>query len=105
MRLRNANGLTGKQLADKANITQGAISLIENGQRTPTLPTLSKILKALDADFVDIFGHDSGPIDFESRIMRHQFRTIQKILNESRPKKGKREKRHAFKQLHKLLAA
>jgi transcriptional regulator with XRE-family HTH domain len=104
-RLRIANGFTGEQLADKAKITQGSVSLIETGRRMPTLPTLSKILKALDADFADIFGPESGVIDFSGRIIRDQLKTARQILNESRPKKGRPEKRKAFKQLHRLLAA
>jgi transcriptional regulator with XRE-family HTH domain len=39
--------LTQAQLAEKAGVTQGAISMIERGERVPSLDVLVKIADAL----------------------------------------------------------
>mgnify|MGYP002682484510 FL=1 len=48
-RLRIKEGLTQKELAEKAGTQQSAIARIENGMTMPTLTTLRKIGKALNA--------------------------------------------------------
>jgi transcriptional regulator with XRE-family HTH domain len=45
---RTIAGLSQKQLAKKARIDAGHISLIEKGKRKPTLRTLERLIKALD---------------------------------------------------------
>ena len=41
-------GLSQEQFANKIGVTQGAISMIENGERTPSLEMITKIATALN---------------------------------------------------------
>ncbi len=43
---RDISGLTQAQLADRAGVTQQAISAYETGRTEPTLPTLTRLLRA-----------------------------------------------------------
>ena len=52
--LRHLRGLTASALAERAGITKGMLSQYERGKVLPKLPTLSRILQALDADLVDL---------------------------------------------------
>ena len=47
---REASGLTQRELAVKAGLNINTIGRIERKRIAPTLPTLSKIAKALDID-------------------------------------------------------
>ena len=47
LELRHAKGLTHKQVADKAGISEAAISLYERGLRKPTILTAYKLAEAL----------------------------------------------------------
>ena len=42
--LRNKNGLTQKELADRTELTKGYISQVEHGQAIPSIMTLLDIL-------------------------------------------------------------
>ena len=42
-RFRNEHNLTQKELADKLNVSQGTISMIENGDRNPSVDLLLRI--------------------------------------------------------------
>lgn len=46
--LREAKGLTQKQLADAANISQRTVSHIEQGRNEPTLSTAASLARVLD---------------------------------------------------------
>lgn len=47
---RRAAELTQAELADRSGVTQGHISQIEKGERSPGLPTLRKLRDALGLD-------------------------------------------------------
>ena len=47
-RLREAMGVTQEELATAAGISQGAISMIENGTRKPSYDVLLKVAVKLD---------------------------------------------------------
>ena len=53
--LRNMRGWPQKQLAAQAAITKSMLSSYETGKQTPNLATIGKILKALGADFCDVY--------------------------------------------------
>lgn len=59
-RLRRERGMLCKQLAPRAGITRSMLSRYELGRQHPTLPTLVKILRALDCSAED-FGKRLGP--------------------------------------------
>lgn len=53
---RKQKGITLKELSDKSGISQGYISLLENGGRkNPSFNTLIKICKVLDMDISFLF--------------------------------------------------
>ena len=53
--LRKVKGWTQDDLAEKANLEQTAVSLIENGRANPTVETLETIAICLGVRFVDLF--------------------------------------------------
>jgi ribosome-binding protein aMBF1 (putative translation factor) len=48
--LREARGLSQRELAERVGTTQSAIARLEGGNISPSLPTLDKIAEALDAE-------------------------------------------------------
>lgn len=48
--LREARGLSQRELAERVGTTQSAIARLEGGNVSPSLPTLDKIAEALDAE-------------------------------------------------------
>ena len=58
---RQRSGLNQAQLAQKAEITPAAVSQIENGLRTPSIPVLQKIAKVLGVSMDYLSGSTSKP--------------------------------------------
>jgi transcriptional regulator with XRE-family HTH domain len=54
-RLRQDKNWTQGELGDKADVKQGAISLIENGRANPTMLMLENIAEALGVEFEQLF--------------------------------------------------
>ena len=57
--LRISNGLTQRELGERVNVTKVSICCYENGTRVPTLDTLTKLGKILDADVDYLLGYDN----------------------------------------------
>ena len=57
--LRISNGLTQRELGERVNVTKVSNCCYENGTRTPTLDTLTKLGKVLDVDVDYLLGYDS----------------------------------------------
>lgn len=53
--LREKRGLSQRELAERLGTTQSAIARLEAGNVSPSLPTLDKIAKALEAELVVSF--------------------------------------------------
>ncbi len=53
--LRKKDNLTISDIANRASVTAGLISRIENGRTIPSLPVLLKIISALEAEVADFF--------------------------------------------------
>jgi len=45
---RRFRGLTQRELAERAGVTQATISLLESKNQIPQIPTIQKLAKALD---------------------------------------------------------
>jgi transcriptional regulator with XRE-family HTH domain len=58
--LRQHNGLTMRDLAEKSGVSRRILSYIELGQGNPSLVTISKIARALDTDFASLAYSRSG---------------------------------------------
>ena len=59
--LRLASDLTQTELADRANLTKGFISQIENDQCSISVDSLADILEALSVTFQEFFSDKSDP--------------------------------------------
>lgn len=53
--VRIAKGYSSEKLAEKSGVSSSAINYIENGKRSPSLDTLSKLAKALDCRIEDLY--------------------------------------------------
>lgn len=53
--------ITQEELADKAGISVSFLSMIERGERSPHLETLSRLAKALQVPVGELFAFDSDP--------------------------------------------
>ncbi len=63
-KIRQDRELTVQQLAERADVSKGLISRIENGRTIPSLPVLIAIVKGLNIEINDFFGDidtRSGP--------------------------------------------
>lgn len=56
--LREAFGLSQRELAKRAGVTNSSISMIEQGQVSPSIQSLSRILAAFPLSLADFFGFD-----------------------------------------------
>jgi transcriptional regulator with XRE-family HTH domain len=55
VRLREFAELSQKEVCAASGLTQGQLSLIENGKTEPTITTLDKLAKALNAPIAEFF--------------------------------------------------
>lgn len=62
--VRIARGLTQRELAHKAGVSQVQLSRLENGKRRPQAATRSRLARALHVDVEQIFPEGGpGPMD------------------------------------------
>ena len=54
--LREKNGLSQRQLAQRAGVTNGTISLIEQNRSSPSVASLRKVLQGIPITLADFFG-------------------------------------------------
>lgn len=84
--LRKQAGLTLSQLAEMADIDGGFINCIESGKKTPSLRTLVKIARALNASIVDIFSED----DFKVKdVFDHQVSSQVRAILKGKPQQDR----------------
>ena len=57
--LRNKNGLTQQELADRAELTKGFISQVERNLTSPSISTLADILQCLGSSLQEFFTDDT----------------------------------------------
>ena len=88
--LRNQNGLTQEELADRTELTKGFISQLERGLTAPSIATLSDIANCLGITLSDFFKEDEeSPIaykkdDYFEKIDEHGNRIRWLIANAQR---------------------
>lgn len=56
--LRNQNGLTQQELADRSDLTKGFISQVERGLTAPSVATLADIIECLGSNLTDFFNEE-----------------------------------------------
>lgn len=59
--LRNQNGLTQQELADRSDLTKGFISQVERGFTAPSVATLADIIECLGSNLADFFNDEEDP--------------------------------------------
>ncbi|MEM7729092.1 MAG: helix-turn-helix domain-containing protein [Pseudomonadota bacterium] len=63
MAVRKGKGISQRELARRAGLTHGTISLVENGKTSPSVGTLRQILDALGLTLSDFFAADTPPAE------------------------------------------
>ncbi|WP_229731771.1 helix-turn-helix domain-containing protein [Chishuiella changwenlii] len=59
-------GLTGKELAEKVNVTENTISFMSTGRTQPRFDLLIQIAEVLDVDIKDLFNSTKEPEELET---------------------------------------
>ena len=80
--VRKERGLTLQEVADRAKVTKGLISQIENGRTIPSLLVLIQIVKALDIG-LDEFFNDLKLYGKEGRILIQRKEDYQRFEKET----------------------
>ena len=65
--LRNKNGLTQQELADRTELTKGYISQLERGQVAPSIITLMDLIECLGTTASDFFKETNEQIVFSKK--------------------------------------
>ena len=71
-KVRQRKHLTVQALANRAGVSKGLISRIENNRTIPSLPVLISIIKALEVEVNAFFEDIDQPVDEQSVIVRRQ---------------------------------
>ena len=75
--LRKQRGLTQEQVAEKIQLEQNTISVIESGRNFPTLVTLEKIANVLQVDLSDFFNYEtSEDTEVIKKILQEKFQLL-----------------------------
>lgn len=77
---RKAKGITVQELANKADVSKGLISQIENNRTVPSLLVLVNIIRALNLDMNEFF-NDINQHKPSSRVIvlrKHQYQPVEK---------------------------
>lgn len=62
-RLREMYGLSQRELARRAGLTNGTVSLIEQGGVSPSIASLKKVLDGFPLSLADFFGNEIDPVE------------------------------------------
>lgn len=91
---RKQRGMTVQEIADRAGVSKGLVSKIENGRTIPSLPVLFSLIRSLETDIASFFDgismalppayihakpSDFQPIEKEEAVGFHYFQ----VLNQS----------------------
>jgi transcriptional regulator with XRE-family HTH domain len=79
---RKTKGITIQELADKADVSKGLISQIENNRTVPSLLVLINIIRALNLDMNEFF-HEIGQQQQTSRVVIKQEASYQVFEKEA----------------------
>ena len=88
--LRAANGLSQRQLAIRSGVTNGLISMIEQGQTSPSVASLKKILDAIPMSFSEFFSMeypDREEVFYQSDQL-HEINPVNVFKLEDKPSEG-----------------
>lgn len=69
---RLTKGLTQKELAEKAEVTEAALSYYENEKHIPTVTTACAIADALGVTINDLCGYSKSDADLSANAMEEE---------------------------------
>ena len=70
--LRNRNGLTQQELADRTELTKGFISQLERGQVSPSVVTLMDLIECLGSTPAEFFKQDEQETSGHGSCLRRR---------------------------------
>ncbi len=79
-KIRNAHGLSQRQLANRSGVTNGTISMIEKNRTSPSVASLRKVLNGIPMSLSEFFGADE---DDEEKVSYFFINEELKELNPS----------------------
>ena len=82
-RIRQSKGLNQDMLSEKAEISPGFLSDIENNKKTGTFDTLAKIAKALDVEPYELLLPQNAAVNFDSRKTKQLMKQLRKNVCET----------------------
>lgn len=68
--VRLARGLSQRELAKRASVTNSTISLIEQNKVSPSISSLKKVLDGIPISLAEFFTHDDAPSSEDSPFYR-----------------------------------
>ncbi len=92
---RKQRGMTVQEIADRAGVSKGLVSKIENGRTIPSLPVLFSLIRSLETDIASFFEgismerppaylllkpNDYVPIEKEEAVGFHYFQLLNQSL-------------------------
>ena len=107
--LREQHGLSQRELAARAGLTNGTISLIEKNKTSPSVASLKSLLDAIPISMADFFTPPDGPDRPKYFFKAHQFHEIAPQDADPRPHVSLRQlgttSEHALQLLHETYPA
>lgn len=87
--VREQNGLSQRELAKRAGVPHSSISMIEQGQNSPSINSLVKILSGLPMSLAQFFASDlvllAQHVYYEAELKRNETTTRRGILTQKIP--------------------
>ena len=82
-RIRQSKGMSQDILAEKAEISPGFLSEIENHKKTGTFDTLAKLAEALDVEPYELLLPQNTAVNFDSRKTKQLMKQLRKNVCET----------------------
>ena len=82
-RIRQARGMSQDVLSEKAEISPGFLSEIENHKKTGTFDTFAKIAEALDVEPYELLLPQNEAVNFDSRMTKQLMKQLRKNVGDT----------------------
>ena len=81
-RIRQAKGMSQDVLSEKAEISPGFLSEIENHKKTGTFDTFAKIAEALEVEPYELLLPHNETVNFDSRMTKQLMKQLRKNVGD-----------------------
>ena len=82
-RIRQAKGMSQDVLSEKAEISPGFLSEIENHKKTGTFDTFAKIAEALEVEPYELLLPHNEVVNFDSRMTKQLMKQLRKNVGDT----------------------